>query len=109
MEVKIITNEGISKKEKYEDWQLKCWADTLREAEEIKADPAKMAAIAPKLESSAKVIKSLDDIRKAAKEAVIREENSQDGYADEDKVKGENSVDDSLDDSTEEPDQLNLL
>jgi hypothetical protein len=53
-----------------EEYEIKCWADKLMEAEQIKADPEKMKYVEPELAERKKAldkiapVKSIADIRK---------------------------------------------
>lgn len=100
VQVKIVTNGGVTQTKQYKDWEVKCWANTLQSAEEIKADPEKMALVAPLLEVKSKSIKSLDDLRKLAKSKIDREDQYQpDGYS---------SPDEPEEEDDEEPDEDDL-
>lgn len=59
--------------EKYDQWQLKSFVNTILEAEEIKADPEIMALIKPILQkkaAAAKKITSLSGLKAAAKKRI---------------------------------------
>lgn len=68
-----ISKPAMSDSKKYEDYEVKSWADTLMQAEEIKADPEKMKLLHPHLEKKSKAIKSLDDLRSKAKQVAADE------------------------------------
>lgn len=68
LEVKVMAEpvEKEEAKEEYDEWELRCKADKLLEAEEIKADSKLMAALRPYLEKKAKAIRSIADLREVA-------------------------------------------
>lgn len=79
MEIEIKTNGEATKmsdkKKKYDEWELKCKAQTLMDAEEIKADEELMAALAPYLEKKADAINSIADLRKRASKLALKNES----------------------------------
>lgn len=79
MDIKIVTSSGQTENRSYKDWEVKAWVDCLMEAEEIKADPAKMALIKPHLGRKEKVLKSLKDLKKLASSKIAREDQYQAG------------------------------
>jgi hypothetical protein len=67
----ISVSVGGEKKDgKYDDWFLKNCAEKLLEAEEIKQDAKLMKALKPLLEKKSKAVKSLDDLRQAARNSI---------------------------------------
>lgn len=58
---------------KYDEYEIKCWADKLLEAEEIKNDPEKMALVKPYLDKKAKAINSIADLKAIAKKKISEE------------------------------------
>lgn len=79
MKVEIETSEDSESKKygKYEKWEIESAANTLKEAEEIKADAEKMKYVKmcmqEKMKSMKKAISSLDDIRLARAELMDEE------------------------------------
>ena len=53
----------VIKKRKYDEWDIRNWADKLQDAEEIKNDPVKMKLLKPYLK---KKVESLEDLREIA-------------------------------------------
>ncbi len=51
-----------TKKPKYDEWEIKDWVRTLKEAEEIKEDPEKMKLLKPHLKKEIKSIEDLKDL-----------------------------------------------
>ncbi len=60
--------EADKKDEEPCKWEIDNWVRTITEAEEIKADPEKMAYVLPRLKKQVKVIESLEELRKKASE-----------------------------------------
>lgn len=82
LQIKITTNEGVTQTKEYPEWEVKSWANTLCEAEEIKADKEKMALLGPYLDTKAQSVKSIADLRKLTKQKIDRESQYQpDGYS----------------------------
>lgn len=78
MEVSI---KAEGKKSKAPDkWEIQSWANTLMEAEEIKADPEKMKHVKPYLKKKVAAIRSLEDLREVAdgKKAIRRGDAEED-------------------------------
>jgi len=73
---KVESEDGESGGGEYEEYELEECAKTLLDAEKIKADPKKMAALKPHLQKLAKAtegIKSLADLREVAKKKMATE------------------------------------
>lgn len=70
-----IEMKEMGEENEMDEYDLKCAADTLLKAEEIKADPKMMAALKPYLEKKAKAIKSIADLRSARQEMNAQEED----------------------------------
>ena len=70
----VVDPKGDSEEDKeYEDWELQCKANTLVEAEELKADPELMKALKPYLEKKAKAYTSIAALREeGAKQALAK-------------------------------------
>ena len=62
------------KKEKYDEYDCKHFANVLMEAEEIKKDPAKMEAAEKHIKKLKKEIASIEDLRSVAKEKLEADE-----------------------------------
>lgn len=84
MEVKVMGEpvkgeEKEKKYGKYDEWEIESAARTLVEAEEIKADAEKMKYVKMCMEkkygAAKKVIASLDDLKKVAKEKMAMKED----------------------------------
>jgi hypothetical protein len=73
MEVKISAEPSSGKKEKYSEHDIKHWADTIQQAEEIKADPEKMKLLSPMLSHK---VKSIAGLRKLASKKMAEEVES---------------------------------
>lgn len=65
-------------KNKYEDYEMDGWVDTLIRAEEIKQDPDKMKALGPLIRKKMKVFKSIEDLEAYAQEKINDEDGSND-------------------------------
>lgn len=79
MEMKI---EGTKKSKGFDKWEVESWAKTIVEAEELKADPKKMEAIKPYLQTKIKAmdkIKSIDGLREKAKEVIENDDEYAEG------------------------------
>ena len=79
---------------KYEQYEIEGWADTIIKAEEIKADPKKMALVKPMLEKKhagmKKAISSIADLRALSHKSKEEEEPMDDAEnAMEDKTEEE--------------------
>lgn len=61
--------EKEEKEEKYDAWEIKCWANTLMEAAEIQADPEKMKLVQPILDQKLTAVKSLAELKDRARKA----------------------------------------
>jgi hypothetical protein len=59
-------SESKEKDEKYKEWEIEGWADTLVRAAEIQADAEKMKLVEPYLAKKEASVKSIADIRKRA-------------------------------------------
>lgn len=68
VEIEMEGEESEGKYGKFKDYEIECAARTLMEAEEIKMDAEKMKYVQPLLEKKAKVISSLADLKRVAKE-----------------------------------------
>lgn len=72
MKVKGLVAEAMptmsKKSKKPEDYEVENWADTLMKAEDIKGDPEKMGHVQRHLAKKQKAIRSIADLRQAAKD-----------------------------------------
>lgn len=73
MEIEIKAEKQNEKEGKYEEYEIKCWAEKLLEAEEIKNDPEKMALVKPYLDNKVKAIRSIADLKAVAKKKISEE------------------------------------
>lgn len=64
------------KKKGYDDYECKHFAETLMEAEAIKADPKKMAAVDKHLKKMKKEINSIEDLRQVRNEMIEEDDES---------------------------------
>lgn len=60
--------EDDTENEGPDEWEIRCWADKLIEAEEIKSDPEKMKLVKPFLDKKVKAITSVAQLREVAKQ-----------------------------------------
>ncbi len=65
---------------KYDPEELQEKADTLMEAEEIKADHDLMKALSPYLDKKAKAVKSIADLKKKYNDVKLRDMRAEQGY-----------------------------
>jgi hypothetical protein len=71
--------EPVAKKKEDgpEKWEIESWVRTIMEADEIKHDPEKWAAVRPHLEKKAKAaVKTMAELRDRQKEAEGEEDES---------------------------------
>jgi hypothetical protein len=63
MASKVVGAEGAKKYGKYDEWEVKSWADTLQAAAEIMSDKEKMKAVAACMEGKKRAIKTIEEMR----------------------------------------------
>lgn len=67
---KLAVEKEDKEKKGFDKYEVESFTRTLIEAEEIKADPKKMAAVKKELSKKKKAINSIDDLRRRREEIV---------------------------------------
>lgn len=69
--------------DKYGEHAVKCAAETLQKAEEIKKDPKMLALVKGELEKAANTIKSIKELRKVSAEKLAERDDEEEGEEEE--------------------------
>lgn len=77
IKIEIEVPGGEEKEKDFDEWQIKDALATLVRAEEIKADKALLAAVAEYSQGVKKVIKTVEGLKKKAKELRIEAESEE--------------------------------